>query len=410
MEIDNGGVAGIFNQQAPDLPLAAAPSPFPTRAQGLVLAPLTINANTKNKDGRIHLRQMDAAAREPEGSAGPSRRQQRRHRRRALPEDLAKQPWLKVYDEQTPNSVPQLVAGQETKTPEIQQIVLEQVLKVLQGGVDPQKAMDDAQTHGPVARAAQVTRTSAPTATRSTHGEVGIQDGAAGGQPLDAVLLHRAGRPLSAAVPGLSAGAGAATQLHVDVAARRRSDHVFVGLDNYRDLVEHERFPHTLLDHRDLHRRLRGRCRSGWASRRRCCSTAVSRPRRGAGAGDDSVGSAAGRRGADLHLDASTRQYGIFNHALRALGLRSRSRELARQPVARAAGDPDHDDLADLPVRLGRDPRRAAGRFAASCARPRSSTAPTGSACSRPSSGRRSSRRSRCSRCSSRSGRCAAST
>ena len=35
MEIDNGGVAGIFNQQAPDLPLAAAPSPFPTRAQGL---------------------------------------------------------------------------------------------------------------------------------------------------------------------------------------------------------------------------------------------------------------------------------------------------------------------------------------------------------------------------------------
>ncbi|TMH30930.1 MAG: extracellular solute-binding protein [Betaproteobacteria bacterium] len=49
MEIDNGGVAGIFNQQAPDLPLAAAPSPFPTRAQGLILAPLTVNANTKHK-------------------------------------------------------------------------------------------------------------------------------------------------------------------------------------------------------------------------------------------------------------------------------------------------------------------------------------------------------------------------
>ena len=50
MEIDNGGVAGIFYQQAPDLPLAAAPSPFPTRAQGLILAPLTVNANTKHKD------------------------------------------------------------------------------------------------------------------------------------------------------------------------------------------------------------------------------------------------------------------------------------------------------------------------------------------------------------------------
>ena len=41
-------------------------------------------------------------------------------------------------------------------------------------------------------------------------------------------------------------------------------------------------------------------------------------------------------------------QYGIFNHALRALGLAAGARELARQSVARAAGDPDHDDLADL--------------------------------------------------------------
>ena len=84
MEIDNGGVAGIFNQQAPDLPLAAAPSPFPTRAQGLVLAPLTINANTKHKDAAIHVLQMGAAAGEPEAAAGPSRREQRRDRRRAF--------------------------------------------------------------------------------------------------------------------------------------------------------------------------------------------------------------------------------------------------------------------------------------------------------------------------------------
>ena len=60
-------------------------------------------------------------------------------------DDLVKRPWLKVYDEQTPNSVPQLVPGFEVKTPDIQQIVLEQVLKVLQGGVEPKKAMDDAQ-------------------------------------------------------------------------------------------------------------------------------------------------------------------------------------------------------------------------------------------------------------------------
>jgi len=145
MEVDNGGVAGIFYQQAPDLPLAAAPSPFPTRAQGLILAPLTVNANTKNKEAAFTFVKW---ALQPEnqkdlqdllGASNVATVVER------SPEVLAKQPWLKVYDEQTPNSVPQLVAGHETKTPEMQQIILEQVLKVLQGGADPAKAMDDAQ-------------------------------------------------------------------------------------------------------------------------------------------------------------------------------------------------------------------------------------------------------------------------
>jgi multiple sugar transport system substrate-binding protein len=145
MEIDNGGVAGIFYQQAPNLPLAAAPSPFPTRAQGLILAPLTVNANTKNKDAAFTFVKW---ALQPEnqkdlqdllGASNVATVVER------SPEVLTAQPWLKVYDEQTPNSVPQLVAGHETKTPEIQQIVLEHVLKVLQGGADPKKAMDDAQ-------------------------------------------------------------------------------------------------------------------------------------------------------------------------------------------------------------------------------------------------------------------------
>jgi multiple sugar transport system substrate-binding protein len=145
MEIDNGGVAGIFYQQAPNLPLAAAPSPFPTRAQGLILAPLTVNANTKNKDAAFTFVKW---ALQPEnqkdlqdllGASNVATVVER------SPEVLTAQPWLKVYDEQTPNSVPQLVAGHETKTPEIQQIILEQVLKVLQGGADPKKAMDDAQ-------------------------------------------------------------------------------------------------------------------------------------------------------------------------------------------------------------------------------------------------------------------------
>ncbi|WP_204298559.1 hypothetical protein, partial [Stenotrophomonas maltophilia] len=59
--------------------------------------------------------------------------------------ERARQPWLEVYDAQSAHSVSQLVTGHEVKTPEIQQIVLEQILKVLQGGMDPQRALDDAQ-------------------------------------------------------------------------------------------------------------------------------------------------------------------------------------------------------------------------------------------------------------------------
>jgi len=145
MEVDNGGVAGIFSQQAPELPLAAAPSPFPTRAQGLILAPLTINANTKHKAAaEVFLKWMLQPENQKElqallGASNVATVVER------SAEDLAKKPWLKAYDEQTPHSVPQLVQGLELKTPEIQQVVLEQVLKVLQGGMDPKKAMDDAQ-------------------------------------------------------------------------------------------------------------------------------------------------------------------------------------------------------------------------------------------------------------------------
>jgi multiple sugar transport system substrate-binding protein len=145
MEVDNGGVAGIFHQQAPNLSFAALPSPFPTRAQGLVLAPLTVNANTKHKDAALAFVKwvlQPENQKDLQGLLGASSVATVVPR---PPEDLAEQPWLKVYDEQTPYSVPQLVAGYETRTPEIQQIVIEHVLKVLQGGADPGKTMDDAE-------------------------------------------------------------------------------------------------------------------------------------------------------------------------------------------------------------------------------------------------------------------------
>jgi multiple sugar transport system substrate-binding protein len=148
IEVDNGGVAGIFSQQAPSLAFMAAPSPFPTRAQGLILAPLTVNANTKSKDAAFTFVKWALQAdnqKDLQDLLGGSSV--------AIPvprsaDDLAKKPWLAVFDAQTPNAVPQLVAGFEVRTPELQQIIIEQVLKVLQGGMDPQKAMDEAQELG----------------------------------------------------------------------------------------------------------------------------------------------------------------------------------------------------------------------------------------------------------------------
>lgn len=145
MEIDNGGVAGIFKQQAPTLDLGAAPSPFPTRYQGLILAPLTVNANTKHKEAAftfIRWALEPTQQRELQDILGAGNPATVVPRTEA---ELAAKPWLQVYDDQTPYSVPQLVEGFEVKTPEVQQIVLEQVLRVLQSGNDPKRAMDEAQ-------------------------------------------------------------------------------------------------------------------------------------------------------------------------------------------------------------------------------------------------------------------------
>lgn len=145
MQIDNGGVSANLASQAKDITVAAAPSPFPTRAQGMILAPITINANTKNKAAAAtFLKWMLTPAAQQElqlihGASSVAT---------AVPrtaEELAKWPWIKVYDEQTENSVPALPQGLEVKAPEIQQIVVEQVIKVLKGGVEPAKAMADAQ-------------------------------------------------------------------------------------------------------------------------------------------------------------------------------------------------------------------------------------------------------------------------
>jgi multiple sugar transport system substrate-binding protein len=144
MNVDNGGVAAIFHQNSPNLSFAAAPSPFPTPAQGLIMTMLSINANTQHKDAAVTFLKW----------ALETENQRDLHKAMGTlvgtvveitPQENKEQPWLAVYSKQVEQAVPQLVMGHETKTPEIQQIVLENVLKVLQGGVEPQEAMNAAQ-------------------------------------------------------------------------------------------------------------------------------------------------------------------------------------------------------------------------------------------------------------------------
>jgi multiple sugar transport system substrate-binding protein len=143
--IDNGGVAANLATAGKDLKLGAAPSPFPTRAQGMILAPITVNANAKNKDAAgAFLRWVLSPEAQKElqqihGASSVAIAVER------TPEELAKWPWITVYDVQTQNAVPALPQGLETKAPEIQQIIIEQVIKVLQAGADPTSAMNDAQ-------------------------------------------------------------------------------------------------------------------------------------------------------------------------------------------------------------------------------------------------------------------------
>lgn len=145
MQVDNGGVAANLATQAKGFEVGAAPSPFPTRAQGMILAPISINANSKNKAAAgTFLKWMltPEAQRELQLIHGAS------SVAIAVPrtdEEVAKWPWITTYDQQTANAVPALPQGLEVKAPEIQTIVIEQVIRVLQGGVDPAKAMNDAQ-------------------------------------------------------------------------------------------------------------------------------------------------------------------------------------------------------------------------------------------------------------------------
>jgi len=145
MEIDNGGVAANLATEGKGIEMGAAPSPFPHREQTMILASITLNANSKHQDAAAAFLKWMLGAK-------PQAELQQIHGASsvaiAVPrsaEEEKKWPWINVYDQQTQYSVPPLPQGLETKSPEIQQVVVQQVIKVLQNGVDPQQAMDEAQ-------------------------------------------------------------------------------------------------------------------------------------------------------------------------------------------------------------------------------------------------------------------------
>lgn len=144
MNVDNGGVAAIFHQNAPDLPFKVAPSPFPDQAQGLIMTALVVNANSKHPEAAAKFINWAYA---PENQSGLLEAMGTNVGTKVelTSEQLSARPWLPAYAKAMDNALPQVVIGFEGKTPEIQQIVLEHVLQVLQGGIEPQKAMDQAQ-------------------------------------------------------------------------------------------------------------------------------------------------------------------------------------------------------------------------------------------------------------------------
>ena len=112
MEIDNGGVAGIWS--ASRRPTCSSPQRrrrFPTRAQGLILAPHHGQRQHQAQGGRGHLPQVGPAAREPEGAAGAPGASTSRPPSSARRKSSPSSPGSRSMTTRRRTACPQLVAG-----------------------------------------------------------------------------------------------------------------------------------------------------------------------------------------------------------------------------------------------------------------------------------------------------------
>jgi len=145
MELNNGGYVVATKGTNPDLNFSVAPIPFPVRAQGAIMAPIVVNANSAHKEAaHTYLEWMlqpeqQAKLQEALGAASMATPTERSE------ESLAETPFLSVFDELTNSSVPQIVVGFGPQTPEIRSIVVREVIAALQGQQTMAEAMKRAQ-------------------------------------------------------------------------------------------------------------------------------------------------------------------------------------------------------------------------------------------------------------------------
>lgn len=145
MELNNGGYLVATRGTNPDLNFSVAPIPFPVRAQGAIMAPIVINANSEHKDAAMDFinwvleEENQVGLQEALGASSVATKTERSE------EQLAETPFLTVFDELTNSSAPQIVVGFGPQTADIRKIVVTQVIAALQGQQSMEEAMDKAQ-------------------------------------------------------------------------------------------------------------------------------------------------------------------------------------------------------------------------------------------------------------------------
>ncbi|NLP85018.1 sugar ABC transporter substrate-binding protein [Microbacterium sp. CFH 90308] len=145
MELNNGGYVSATKGQGPDLNFSVAPIPFPERVQGAILAPIVINEASPAKEAAATFiewvleEENQVKLQEILGASSVATVTER------SAESLEETPFLPVFDELTDSSLPHVVLGFESRTPDIRKVVVQNVIAALQGEQTMQEALDKAQ-------------------------------------------------------------------------------------------------------------------------------------------------------------------------------------------------------------------------------------------------------------------------